>query len=447
MKIQVKKLLRKVFLVLTGICPAFTGLGQQSSPISSIDAIPVDNVFSGLSVGFDILTTQKYQYVCYYDTSRNMTIAQRKLNSKTWKKTKLPSVVGWDSHNNVTMVIDRDGFIHVAGNMHARPLVYFRSAKPEDIDTFEKLPMTGKNEDRVTYPLFFKDFSGNLFFQYRNGGSGNGITYWNRYDTSTGTWSPAFDKPLFDGENEASAYSSDPIAGPDGYFHIVYMWRQTPIANTNHNLSYIRSKDLVHWENAKGEPLTLPVQWRNSTTIADPVDPWNGLINMGFGISWDDQKQLYITYHKFDRNGVSQAYAARYENDGWHIYQLSNWPGFTWDLNRGGSINGDVRISGVKQYGPGLLQVNYSHKKYGSGKWILDQATLRVKDDQKAGQESGPSYKLPDPRTPQSDMRLHRVTDNTGKFIMQWQTVQPNQDRAPKPPYPAPSDLVVYKIQ
>ena len=43
-------------------------------------------------------------------------------------------------------------------------------------------------------------------------------------------------------------------------------------------------------------------------------------------------------------------------------------------------------------------------------------------------------------------MVLHRATDNTGNFIMQWQTLAPNQDVAPQPPYPTPSNLIIYDV-
>ena len=129
-----------------------------------------------------------------------MVIAQRSLDSKQWKKTVLPTKVGWDSHNYIEMAVDRDGYLHVSGNMHAVPLVYFRSEKPENIERFEKLPMTGKREERVTYPIFLKNKEGELYFQYRDGGSGNGNTLYNRYDPATKTWSPLFDTPFFDGE-------------------------------------------------------------------------------------------------------------------------------------------------------------------------------------------------------------------------------------------------------
>jgi alpha-L-rhamnosidase len=61
-----------------------------------------------------------------------------------------------------------------------------------------------------------------------------------------------FDGPLLDGEGERSAYSSGPQRGPDGRFHLLWMWRETPDAMTNHTLSYARSRDLIHWETSSG---------------------------------------------------------------------------------------------------------------------------------------------------------------------------------------------------
>ncbi len=120
-----------------------------------VKTIPVADVWAGHPVGFDLLTTEKYQYVAYYDSGRNMCIAQRLLEENQWKIAQLPSKVGWDSHNRVVIADDREGCLHVSGNMHGVPLVYFRSAAPHDIDTFKQLTMLDTNEMRVTYPVFF----------------------------------------------------------------------------------------------------------------------------------------------------------------------------------------------------------------------------------------------------------------------------------------------------
>jgi hypothetical protein len=430
-------------LFQSGIC-----FGQKKTE-KVLSPIPVDKVWSGHSVGFDIVTTERFQYVCYYDSARNMVIAQRPLTSKNWKKTVLPTKVGWDSHNYIDMIIDKNGFIHVSGNMHNVPLIYFRSEKPESIEAFEKLGMTGNNENNVTYPVFFNDKAGNLYFQYRNGSSGDGITYWNKYNADTKQWTGLFDTPFFDGEKESNSYMTNPQLGPDGYFYVVWMWRLTPIANTNHNLSCIRSKDLLHWESMGGTEIILPAKWSDTRTVVDPVAPWNGLINMSFQINWDNQKIPYISYHKFDKDGISQVFISRWERDKtgkshWQIHQISNWPDFTWDLNRAGSLRNSVGISGVKQLTESTITARFMHEKYGSGTWVLDKNSLRIRQTipDKDGSEPVALPKM----LLMKDMTEHRRTDNTGRFIAQWQTLPTFQDRPRPEPYPSPSELVVYEI-
>ncbi len=48
------------------------------------------------------------------------------------------------------------------------------SVKPGSLELSSKMPMTGKNEGRLTYPEFYRLPNGNLLFLYRDGSSGNG---------------------------------------------------------------------------------------------------------------------------------------------------------------------------------------------------------------------------------------------------------------------------------
>ena len=442
--------LQKQFLRLLCLCGLSCSVWAQK-PAGQVpyEAIPVDKVWSGHSVGFDLLTSEKFQYAAYYDADRNMVIAQRPLDSKTWKKALLPSKVGWDSHNYIEMALDAEGYLHVSGNMHAVPLVYFRSQKPEDITQFDRLYMTGQHEEKVTYPIFFKDKAGNLYFQYRDGGSGNGITYWNKYDTATKTWKGLFDTPLFDGESEASAYMSNPQLGPDGYFYIIWMWRLTPIANTNHNLSCIRSRDLVQWENMRGDKVPLPIQWRDSKPTVDPVGPWNGLINMSYTLSWDQNNAPCISYHKYDQQGVSQAFVARWEKDKaglttWNTHQISQWPDFSWALNLGGSLKRSISLGAVTPTNDGNLALHFTHEKHGAGTWIMDGKTLRTLRTL-PGDEGNTAPKLP-ALALNKDMEARTKPDNTGRYLMRWQTLPVNQDRPRPDSAPAPTELVIYEV-
>jgi hypothetical protein len=107
-------------------------------------------VWAGHPVRFDLLTHGDRQFVAYYDDERKMTVAMRDLDEDTWtiahpqgvwleKRGRLSSEIAWDSHNSLIMAIDDDGYIHLSGNMHVDPLIYFRTTKPLDVTSFERV--------------------------------------------------------------------------------------------------------------------------------------------------------------------------------------------------------------------------------------------------------------------------------------------------------------------
>ncbi|CAF3425594.1 unnamed protein product [Rotaria sp. Silwood1] len=147
------------------------------------------------------------------------------------------------------MAIDDDGYLHLSGNMHVVPLIYFRTAQSLNASTFVELNrMIGIDENRTTYPMFMRGLENEFIFTYRSGMSGDGNQIYNLYDLKTKTWKRLLDKLLTDDEGKRNAYFDGPIKGPDGYFHLAWVWRESPDASTYHDLSYARSKDLVSWE-------------------------------------------------------------------------------------------------------------------------------------------------------------------------------------------------------
>jgi hypothetical protein len=204
------------------------------------ETIEIDKVPSWFRVGFCLLSHESDQYVAYYNDQHQMMVASRQLGQQAWQKVELPSKIGWDSHNYVTMAVDSGGYLHLSGNMHVAPLVYFRTREPGDIRTFEKRAMTGEDERQCTYPRFLRDAEGQLLFSYRSGRSGNGKRIYNRYDVATQTWSRFLNTPLFDGQGKRNAYPVGPIAGRNGDFHVAWVWRDSPDCATNHDLSFAR---------------------------------------------------------------------------------------------------------------------------------------------------------------------------------------------------------------
>ena len=264
-------------LLLFPICLAASCLAGAVS-----GGMLVDRVWSGHPVGFDILTERGHQFIAYYDSERRLTVKGRRLGAADWTtvhpegtevaaRKRMSNVTGWDSHNYLTMVLDRDGCLHLSGNMHADPLVYYRTSRPFDLTSLERIDrMTGERENRTTYPRFLTNDTGDLVFRYRDGGSGDGSDLYNIYDPQKREWRRLFDGPLLDGGGKRSAYSTVPQQGPDGRFHMIWMWRETPDAMTNHTLSYARSRDLIHWETSSGKPLALPITLAKRGTKRPP---------------------------------------------------------------------------------------------------------------------------------------------------------------------------------
>ena len=415
-------------------------------PTWAAKVIDVEPVWAGHPVRFCLLTHGDQQFVAYYDAERRMTVAQRSLDSGTWTFTKLPRVTGWDSHNYIAMAIDRAGYLHLAGDMHCVPLFYLRSTRPMDASTLQRVEhMVGpKRERRATYPIFLRDRHGALIFRYRDGSSGNGDDIYNRYDEKTRTWQRLMDEPLTAGLGKMNAYCSVPKLGPDGRFHIVWIWRNTPDCATNHDVSYARSDDLIAWTDSAGKPLDLPINI-NTCDIVDPVPPGGGAINGNVKLGFDHQQRPIVTYHKYDAKGHTQIYAARRESDGWNIVQVSDWDDYRWDFSGGGSIGFEVGVGAVEPIEGGRLTLHCRRPGSG-GTWVLDETTLKPI----AGAKAPPSDRPGVPHAQRKiesefpGMRKHVKADageGAGRFFLTWETLDSHRDRPRKGDLPKPSML------
>lgn len=427
-----------LFLSVWALAPAHAATTADKLP-AVVDVAPV---WAGHPAGFSILTTDGFQYVAYYDADRRMTVAQRRLDSADWRFAVLASRLKWDSHNGVVLEVDSRGYLHVSGNMHNEKLVYFRSSKPHDILGFQRSRMVGTLERRVSYPQFLKGHRDELYFQYRHGSSGAGIRVLNRYAADTGTWSRLLSGPLFDGQGEMSAYLSGPVVGPDGYFHLVWMWRDTPSGGTNHDLSYARSADLVHWENVEGQKLTLPLRPGSPGVVVDPVQAGRGLVGIAFGVGWDDRGRPIVSYCKYGPDGYSQWFNARREAGEWRIRQTSSWS-YRWDLDHSGAGPWLIAVQPVALDEEGRLTQAFSHVEYGRGIWILDEETLRpVATLQEP--EWRRRLRVVESRFPGMEVR-ELIYDRQAEYFLRWETLPFNRDRPRRPPYPPPSMLRVYR--
>jgi hypothetical protein len=453
---------RGTLLIMNSRCGRLALLAILASNIAAaprlIQSIDVAPVWSGHPVGFALLTNAGHQtqYVAYYDADRQMTLAARSLDSKIWtfhpvlSKNATPgSRLGWDSHNWIALALDSAGEIHLSGNMHASPLLYFCTSAPGDIGSLREIDrMVGDRESSVTYPRFLSGPNGALVFTYRDGRSGSGADIYDSYDATHSSWSRLLDQPLLDGRGRMNAYPVGPIKGPDGFFHLAWIWRNTPDCSTCHDISYARSADLIHWQTSSGDPIALPLTLETGE-IVDHVPPHGGAINSDVQIGFDSQNRVVIAYTKYDAAGNSQLFIARRQSDHWTSVQLSRW-NYRWNFGGQGTIPFEITVDPPQMLPDSRFVATFTHAKYGRGGFTIDPQSL---------QTTGP-YDAPPPLQPEllnvqssfPNMEI-RTAEDSGtapsqhiKFILRWETLAANRDRPRQGPLPPPSMLRVCQI-
>ncbi|MBR5758087.1 MAG: BNR repeat-containing protein [Thermoguttaceae bacterium] len=416
----------------------------------------ISDACNNVAIGFTFVPRQDAMYVGFYSYDHTMTIGRRAYDAERWELKKLPTKISSDSHNYIAMTFDSDDVLHVSGNMHASPLIYFRAKKPNDIESLEQVKsMVGDLENRCTYPTFLRDKGGRLIFTYRDGSSGNGNQIWNVYDEASKTWSRLLDKPLFDGQGQMNAYFRGPTLGTDGFFHVCWVWRDTPDAATNHDLSYVRSPDLIHWEKSNGEPCELPITIETGE-IVDPVPAKGGILNSHVALSFDQENRVVLTYTKYDEKGRLQIWNARLENDGWRKVAATNWD-FTWNFSGGGSLFNELGMSGVRVASPDKLALSWTQVPQNkSGVVYLDADTLEPCDaPPKSDVKRRPDYSPEDAKAlndvETNDERLHAASAtsevNGERWVFRWERPDANRDRPIPGDPPEPTTFRVFKFE
>ncbi len=420
----------------------------------------IDDTWAGHAVRQSILTdgaqapdtrssTGTGQYVAYFDANSQMCVAHRGLGSEDWTIARLDNHIGWDSHNYVTMALDPAGNLHVSGNLHVDPMIYYRTTTPGDVRSLQRVHtlVDASHEQRVTYPEFLRLPSGQLVFNFRDGSSGDGVTYYYLYDHEERTWSSLVDSQMFDGEGLRNAYVWGPVAGPDGYFHMTWVWRETPDAATNSRLSYLRSTNLRDWETAHGSPVSLPLSYDGDEVIIDDVPTRSGMLNGLHTIGFDGDGRPVIAFHKYDADGDSQLYVARPTSETWQIEQITQWSG-QWDFSGGGSLANEVHIDAIWTLPDGKLalpiQCHGQHRVV-----VVDPATLTAVAEVVDPPPAVPP-ELADPENDFPGIEVqwghHDGEPAAQRYVLRWEALPPNRD-LPRVRWPEPVPLMLYGLR
>lgn len=301
---------------------------QKNNQYSSTKLIHVDSGWASTSINTvvfrknSLVTWQDYQFIAYYDAEKNVVLGRRKLHADTWELKRTPYQGRTeDAHNSISIMVDGNGYLHLAWDHHNNPLNYCRSKSPASLEMSERLIMTGKNEQRVTYPEFYKLKNGNLLFFYRNGESGKGNLVINRYDIHTQQWKQLHDN-FIDGEGKRNAYWQA-CTDSKGGIHLSWVWRESPDVASNHDLCYAFSDDEGEtWFTSANKKYELPVTAATAEYIFN-IPQNSDLINQT-SMTADDRETVYIaTYWRDKSDSVPQYHIVYKTEKGWNVKTLN----------------------------------------------------------------------------------------------------------------------------
>lgn len=300
-----------------------------SAETSSVHLSEIGQGWSGTSVNAAVFRTNSVithgdtQYVSYYDPEGYVTFAKRTHGSDNWtvNRTQYKGNVR-DGHNVICIGVDGDGYIHAAFDHHGHKLHYAKSTAPGSLDLGPLQPMTGIDENKVTYPEFYTLSDGDLLFVYRSGASGRGNMAINRYDHRTGKWHRVQDS-LLDGEEQRSPYWQVYVDKND-VIHVSWVWRETWLVETNHDLCYARSADGgLTWQKSDGTQYSLPITASNAE-YAWQIPQSSELINQT-SMTADAGSNPYIVTYWRSRDSQTPQYRLVW-NDGssWHQREITD---------------------------------------------------------------------------------------------------------------------------
>lgn len=270
-----------------------------------------------------LVTDRDVQFIAFYGGDGYLVVGKRAVDSEEWTlcRSKYKGNVS-DAHNVISLMVDGDGYVHVAFDHHNSRLRYSRGIAPHSVELGEEEQMTGDDEAKLTYPEFYRLADGGLLFVYRSGASGEGNLVMNRYDIKTHRWS-RLHNVLIDGQGKRNAYWQLCV-DRKGVIHLSWVWRESWLVETNHDLCYARSRDGgLTWEKSTGEQYTLPIN-ADKAEYACRIPQNSELINQT-GMTADGEGHPYIaTYWRAEGDTVPQYRMVWNDGGRWRAAQLSH---------------------------------------------------------------------------------------------------------------------------
>jgi len=314
--------MRTLLVVLAAVAAYCTGV--DAAMLSKVgEGYCKTSVNTAVFRGSSVATHGDCQYIAYYDPEGYVTLGKRMHGSDDWtiRRTQYKGNVK-DAHNVISIGVDGGGTVHVSFDHHGNALRYCRGVAPGSLRLGGLEPMTGVDESDVTYPEFYSLPDGDLLFAYRSGASGRGNLVLNRYSLSDKRWRRVQDV-LVDGENQRNAYWQL-FVDVCGKIHLSWVWRETWLVETNHDLCYAFSEDGGKtWKRSDGSLYELPIT-AATAEVAWHVPQKSELINQT-SMTADREGHPYIaTYWRDADSDTPQYRLVWHDGNEWRMEQVGN---------------------------------------------------------------------------------------------------------------------------
>lgn len=292
-------ILLSLTITIAALAPSITKNSEVTITTSGLTDISYGGYLNGESFQEDgIVTYNNWQYAAYWNSARHVCLARRNTTGNTWQTIELTDYTNTtaDAHNTISIgICPGDGTIHLAFDHHGNDLHYRKSitglaTNPASFSwvtsnfTAVTSNLVGSTKvTLVTYPRFVITPQNKMLFECRYGSSGSGDQYLWEYDGATHAWT-SLGKYIDGITYNVNAYAHGLAYNSSGRLMETFCWRETPDAQTNHDLLYIFSDDNGRtWKNNAGTTVaTTGSSFVNETSSGIKVWTINqnrGLIN------------------------------------------------------------------------------------------------------------------------------------------------------------------------
>lgn len=307
-------------------------------------------------------------------------------------------------HNQASVAVDGDGYIHVFADMHNGGWRYYRSERPGDVTSIlnrsSEMPDGGGS---FTYPVTTRAQNGDAYVMVRaqdpSARSKSGRLY--RWDNRENAWSTV--AVVAQQENYA-VYPDDLQSDAKGNIHVLWEWGRYPSTAIRHRTSYLVYQPRTNtFVDAAGAPVTTPVT--NDTGGAVVVQPLEGAEDPQSALATSlgvQTSKLSVSDRAPGLGSIVYRYRAS-EGANWEV-RRATWGGHEWvrevvysglsDTNAAVDVTegrGTARVYYVKRGGCGGLPVvaerrdrdsqgTWTETSFGPGKGIDRLAVQQRRD-------------------------------------------------------------------